>query len=182
MQDTPTIHPLDALIREICGSFEAKRFGALSSACQNLGGTVIQPGSASHMHEISVPGVYSGGADRQELVLNWLRNARALHVADHKPRPVAIEEHPAKRGIQIAGAASMNMVREVSKIEAFARMAAHYREMHRQRRMAKRRLLAWRAVHYGTAILIGATLVSAIHDAPAKIAATVLEAQHSERW
>ena len=107
MQNTPTIHPLDALIREICGSFEAERFGALSSACQNLGGTVIQSGSASHMHEISVPSVYSGAADRQELVLNWLRSARALHVADHKPRPVAIKDRPAKRGIQIAGAASM---------------------------------------------------------------------------
>ncbi len=61
-------------------------------------------------------------------------------------------------------------------------MAAHCAEMHRQRRMDKRRLLVWRAVHLGTAMLIGATLALAIHDAPAKIAATVLEAQHSERW
>ena len=115
MQDTPTIHPLCALIREICGSREPERFGALSAACQKFGGTVIQPGSASHMHEISVLGVYSRAADRQELVLNWLRSARALHVAltdssdagDHRPPPVAIQHHPAKRGIQIADAAAM---------------------------------------------------------------------------
>ena len=115
MQDTPTIHPLDALIREICGSPEAERFGALSAACQKFGGTVIQPGSASHMHEISVLGVYARAADRKELVLNWLRGARALHVAladssdagDHRPPPVAIQHHPAKRGIQIADAAAM---------------------------------------------------------------------------
>ena len=115
MQDTPDIHPLYALILEICGSPEAGRFGALSSACQNLGGAVIQPGSASHMHEISVLGVYAGAADRLELVLNWLHSARALHVAitdssdvaDHQPRPVAIEYHPAKRGIQIAAARAM---------------------------------------------------------------------------
>ena len=92
MQDTPTIHPLDALIREICGSPEAERCGALSAACQKFGGTVIQPGSASHMHEISVLGVYARAADRQELVLNWLRGARALHVALRIPPMLAITD------------------------------------------------------------------------------------------
>lgn len=76
----------------------------------------------------------------------------------------------------------MSIVREIHKIEASARMAAHCGEMHRQRRIAKRRLLVWRTVHYGTAILIGATLALAIRDAPAKIAATVLEAQQTEGW
>ena len=76
----------------------------------------------------------------------------------------------------------MTIERGINMIEAPARIAAQYGEMHRQRRMAKRRLLVWRAVHLGTAILFGATLALAIHDAPAKIAATVLDAQHSERW
>ena len=69
----------------------------------------------------------------------------------------------------------MSMVLDIRKIEASARL-------HRQRRMAKRRLLVWRAMQYGTAILIGATLALAIRDAPAKIAATVLDAQQTEGW
>ena len=103
------------MIREICGSREPERFGALSAACQKFGGTVIQPGSASHMHEISVLGVYARAAGRQELILNWLRSARALHVAftdssnaaNHQLPPVAVEYHPAKRGDQIADATAM---------------------------------------------------------------------------
>jgi len=67
-------------------------------------------------------------------------------------------------------------------IEVPARMAAHYGEMHRQRRRTKRRLLARRAAAYVAATLIGATLALAIHDAPARIAATVLAAQHPEGW
>ena len=51
MHDTPIIDPLDALIREICGSPEAEHFGALSAACQNLGATMVQPGSASANHQ-----------------------------------------------------------------------------------------------------------------------------------
>ena len=76
----------------------------------------------------------------------------------------------------------MSKVRKIHKIGASARMAPHCGEIQHQRRMAKRRLLVWRAVHYGTAILIGATLALAIHDAPAKIAATVLDAQQTEGW
>ena len=76
----------------------------------------------------------------------------------------------------------MSMVRDIRKMEAPARMAGHYQEMYRQRRMAKLRLLAWRALHYVVAILIGAIIALAIHDAPAKIAATVLDAQNTERW
>ena len=114
MQDTPTIHPLDGLIRKICGLPEAERFDALTSACEKFGGIVIQPGSASHMDEISVLGSYARAADRQELVLNWLRSAQALLAAltdspdlsDHQPPPVDIEFHPAKRGIQVADAAA----------------------------------------------------------------------------
>ena len=112
MQDTPTFHPLDALIRQICGLPEVERFGALFSACRCLGGTVIQPGSASHMFEISVLGVYAGAADRHELVLNWLRGARVLRgasadVADQPLQSVAIEHNPARRGIQLAAATDM---------------------------------------------------------------------------
>lgn len=115
MQDTPTFHPLDALIRQICGLPAPERFDALSSACRHLGGTVIPPGSASHMFEISVLGVYAGGADRHELVLNWLRGARALRganagsadVADQPPQSVAIDYNPARRGIQLAAATDM---------------------------------------------------------------------------
>ena len=112
MQDTPTFHPLDALIRQICGLPEVERFGALFSACRCLGGTVIQPGSASHMFEISVLGVYAGAADRHELVLNWLRGARVLRgasadVADQPLQSVAIEYNPARRGIQLAEATDM---------------------------------------------------------------------------
>ena len=114
MQDTPTIHPLDGLIREILDLPEAERFDALASACQKLGGIVIRPGNASHMHEFSVLGSYARAADRQELVLNWLRSAQALHVAftefsdvaDHKPPPADIEFHPAKRGSRVADAAA----------------------------------------------------------------------------
>ena len=94
MQDTPNIHPLHAMIREICGSPEAERFGALSSACLTLGGTVIQPGSTSHMHEISVLGVYARAAGRQEPILNWLRSARALHVALTESSAVADQKPP----------------------------------------------------------------------------------------
>ena len=82
------------MIRKICGSPEAERFGAMSAACQNLCGMVIQPGSTSHMHEISVLGVYSGAADRQEPVLNWLRSARALHVALTESSAVADQKPP----------------------------------------------------------------------------------------
>ena len=76
----------------------------------------------------------------------------------------------------------MSMVRDIRKMEAPARMAGHYREMYRQRHMAKRRLFARRAVHYVVATLIGAIIALAIHDAPGKIAATVLVAQNTERW
>ena len=76
----------------------------------------------------------------------------------------------------------MSMVRDIRKMEAPARMAAHYQEMYRQRHMAKRRLFAWRALNYVVATLIGAIIALAIHDAPAKIAATVLDAQNTERW
>jgi len=76
----------------------------------------------------------------------------------------------------------MTIKRDIRRIEAPARIAAHYGEMHRQRQMAKRRLFARRAVAYVAATLIGATLALAIHDAPARIAATVLDAQHGERW
>jgi hypothetical protein len=76
----------------------------------------------------------------------------------------------------------MTIERNTRMIEAPARIAAHYGEMHRQRQMAKRRLFARRAVAYVAATLIGATLALAIHDAPARIAATVLDAQHRERW
>ena len=113
MQDSPTfhsLHALGALIRQIFGLPEDERFGALSSACLTLGGTVIQPGSGSHMHEISVLGVYAGAAEMHELVLSWLGGARALYCAladsadvlDHQPRPVAIDYHPARRGRQLA--------------------------------------------------------------------------------
>lgn len=76
----------------------------------------------------------------------------------------------------------MTIKRDIRMNVAPARFAAHYGAMHRQRRMAKRRLLARRAVAYVAATLIGATLALAIHDAPARIAATVLDAQHGEPW
>ena len=76
----------------------------------------------------------------------------------------------------------MTRMRHIDMTEASARLNAHYGEMHRQQRLAKRRLLARRAVAYFVATLIGAALVLAIHDAPAKIAATVLDAQQSEGW
>jgi len=76
----------------------------------------------------------------------------------------------------------MTMVRDIRKMNASTRMAEHYQEMYRQRRMAKRRQLAWRALNYVVAILIGAIIALAIHDAPAKIAATVLDAENTERW
>ena len=41
-------------------------------------------------------------------------------------------------------------------------------------------LFAWHVVHCCMAILMGAMLALAIHNAPAKIAATVLEAQQEE--
>ena len=115
MQDLLTFHflqSLDTLIRQICGLPEAEQFGALSSACLTLGGTVIQPGSASHMHEISVLGVYAGAAEMPELVMNWLHGAQALRialaaladVADHQPAPVAIDCPPDRRGRQLAEA------------------------------------------------------------------------------
>ena len=113
MQDSPTFHSLyalGALIRQICGLPEAERFGALSSACLTLGGTVIQPGSGSHMHEISVLGVYAEAAEMHELVLIWLCGARALccaladsaDVAEHRPPPVAVDYHPVRRGRRLA--------------------------------------------------------------------------------
>ena len=118
MQDTPTFHSiqaLGALIRQIGGLPEENRFSALSSACLTLGGTVIQPGSASHMHEISVLGVYAGATEMHELVLSWLHGARALRgalvafadVADHQPAPVAIEYHPDRRGRKLSEAMDM---------------------------------------------------------------------------
>ena len=76
----------------------------------------------------------------------------------------------------------MTKMRDIDMTGATVRLAAHYGEMHRQRRMAKRRLLARRAVAYFAATLIGAALALAIHDAPAKIAATVLDAQQTEGW
>ena len=76
----------------------------------------------------------------------------------------------------------MTRMRDIDTTEAYVRLAAHYGEMHRQRRMAKRRLLVWRALNYVFAILIGIALALVIHDAPAKIAATVLDAQQSEGW
>ena len=113
MQDSPAFHSLQALgdlIFQNCGLPEDERFGALSSACLTLGGTLIQPGSASHMHEMSVLGVYAGASEMHELVLSWLGGARALYcaladsadVVDHQPPPVAIDHHPAKRGRQLA--------------------------------------------------------------------------------
>ena len=113
MQDSPTFHSLyalGALIRQICGLPEAERFGALSSACLTLGGTVIQPGSGGHMHEISVLGVYAGAAEMHELVLSWLGGARALcraladsaGVVDHLPPSVAIDHNPVRCGRQLA--------------------------------------------------------------------------------
>ena len=47
---------------------------------------------------------------------------------------------------------------------------------------AQRRLVIWHAGQCGIAILLGAVLALAIHDAPAKIAATVLKAQQEEGW
>ena len=76
----------------------------------------------------------------------------------------------------------MTRMRDIDTTEASVRLAAHYGEMHRQRRTAKRRLLVWRALNYVFAVLIGAALALAIHDAPAKIAATVLDAQQTEGW
>jgi len=117
MQDTPTfhsLHALGALIRQIRGLPDAERFDALSSACLTLGGTVIQPGSSGHLHEASVLGVYAGADDRQELVTNWLRGARApcgaladfVDVADNQPSPIAVDYHPNSRGRQLAAAAA----------------------------------------------------------------------------
>ena len=76
----------------------------------------------------------------------------------------------------------MTKMRDIDTTEASVRLAARYGEMHRQRRTAKRRLLVWRALNYLFAVLIGAALALAIHDAPAKIAATVLDAQRGEQW
>ena len=47
---------------------------------------------------------------------------------------------------------------------------------------ALRRLAIWHALQCCIAILVGAVLALAIHDAPAKIAATVLEAQQEDGW
>ena len=47
---------------------------------------------------------------------------------------------------------------------------------------AQRRLVIWHAGQCCIAILVGAVLALAIHDAPAKIAATVLKAQQEEGW
>ena len=76
----------------------------------------------------------------------------------------------------------MTKMPDIDMTGTTVRLAAHYGEMHRQQRMAKRRLLARRAVAYFAATLIGAALALAIHDAPAKIAATVLDAQRGEQW
>lgn len=45
-----------------------------------------------------------------------------------------------------------------------------------------RRPVIWHALQCCIAILVGAVLALAIHDAPAKIAATILEAQQEEGW
>ena len=76
----------------------------------------------------------------------------------------------------------MNMERNIRVTEVPVRMAAHYGEMHRLRSRTKRRLLARRAAAYVAAALVGATLALAIHDAPTRIAATVLDAQRPEGW
>lgn len=76
----------------------------------------------------------------------------------------------------------MIMERNIRVTEVPARMAARYGEMHRQLRTAKRRQLVWRAAAYVFATLMGAAFALAIHDAPARIAATVLDAQQVERW
>ena len=76
----------------------------------------------------------------------------------------------------------MTMKGDIRMTEAPARMAAQYGEMHRLRSRTKRRLLARRAAAYVAAALVGATLALAIHDAPARIAATVLDAQRPEGW
>lgn len=76
----------------------------------------------------------------------------------------------------------MTMKGDIRTTEAPAGMAAHYGEMHRLRSRTKRRLLARRAAAYVAAALVGATLALAIHDAPARIAATVLDAQRPEGW
>ena len=47
---------------------------------------------------------------------------------------------------------------------------------------AQRRLAIWHVVQCCIGILVGAMLALAIHDAPAKIAATVLEAQQEKGW
>ena len=76
----------------------------------------------------------------------------------------------------------MTVKRDIRRTEAPDRMAAHYAEMHRQRRIAQRRLVSRRIAAYLAAALIGAALALAIHDAPARIAATMLDAQHRARW
>ena len=76
----------------------------------------------------------------------------------------------------------MTVERDIRRTEAPDRMAAYYAEMHSQRRIAQRRLLARRIAAYLAAALIGAALALAIHDAPGRIAATVLDAQHRARW
>ena len=76
----------------------------------------------------------------------------------------------------------MTVKRDIRRTEAPDRMAEYYAEMHRQRRIAQRRLVSRRIAAYLTAALIGAALALAIHDAPARIAATMLDAQHRARW
>ena len=95
-----------------------------------------------------------------------------------------MQDSPTFNSLHELGALAIDMtrMRDIDMTEASVRVAAHYGEMHRQQRTAKRRLLARRAVAYFAATLTGAALALAIHDAPAKIAATVLDAQRGERW
>ena len=72
MHDSLVHHPLQKLINTVSSLPEADRFQALTSACLRHGGTLIPPGTASHMFEVSVLGAYARGPSRAELVRSWL--------------------------------------------------------------------------------------------------------------
>ncbi|MDP2062056.1 MAG: hypothetical protein Q8J98_03000 [Phaeovulum sp.] len=72
MHESLVHHPLRHLIHTVKSLPEADRFQALASACLRHGGTLIPPGTASHMFEVSVLGAYARGPSRAELVRSWL--------------------------------------------------------------------------------------------------------------
>lgn len=73
--DTQALHQATRLMNATPRETRAARLEGLA---RELGGTILAPSAATHMHEIHLLGIYANGESLEHAAVNWLDVANRL--------------------------------------------------------------------------------------------------------